>query len=267
LTADPLCVLYVFMSDAPSTAKPAAPSGPQGRTRSAGLLALVRAIIDYGRTLAGALQRQDPPAAPAEVAWRYGTASLAVIIGRVMRGLRIAEALEARLIRGARRLDAADHACINDRVTNRGTDNGPTDRSRAPRPPSPPRPPRWPSDDDADALRDLPSAQEIARRLRNRSIGNVIVDICLDLCIDPSHPLWTAVRHALMHEGGNFPRLVLEPVRRSFGKGLLPPGPIDPDGLMNWLRRTAAEAVGDAAPRGDGGRVRAGTGPPLPAAA
>jgi hypothetical protein len=202
-------------------APPADPPRPADGARPPGrgvrLLGLVGKLIDYGRNVAAALQRRNTPDAPPAIAWIFGATSLALIIARVTRAIRIAEVLQVRLTRGARRLDAHEPLPPLPRPS--------AARARATRPAAP-RPPRWPGDD-ADALRNLPSAREIARLLRNRSIGDVIVDICNDLCIGTSHPLWREIMEAVRNENGNVVRLVFKPLRRTAASGL--PAPDWPD--------------------------------------
>jgi hypothetical protein len=231
------------MPDAPTDAMPAQPADPDRPaqaaappTRTGRLLGLVGRLVDYGQSLLTALRQRNTQDAPPEVAWVFSTASLALIIARLTRGLRIAEVLQTRLIRGARRRDASEPPLPPLRL--------PSARPRAAGP-AKPRPPRWPSDD-ADALNNLPSAQEIARRLRHRSIGDVITDICNDLGIGPSHPLWREVQAAVRDENGSAVRLIMVPFQKRLAAGvpapdpaLYPPGPNWP---LNTLLGSAATA-------------------------
>ncbi len=66
-------------------------------SRASGLLGLVRQLIDYGRQLAATLRSNPHP---------FGASDIALILARITRGLLRAEALEARIIRTAARLDA-----------------------------------------------------------------------------------------------------------------------------------------------------------------
>ena len=76
---------------------PAAEAAPDPKpSRASGLLALVRALIDYGRHLATTFRSNPHP---------FGAADIALILARITRGLLRAEALEARIIRNAARLD------------------------------------------------------------------------------------------------------------------------------------------------------------------
>ncbi len=182
------------MSAEPHTAAPAASAGPQdqGATRRGRLLGLVRRILGYGRDLVATLQRQNAPTPATDVARRFGTFNLALIIARITRGLALAERLESRLERTP--------------PTRTDAQPAPTPARSAPRPPRPPTP--TPSEDDTALLRALPSAEEISARVRNRPVGAVIVDICRDLGIDASHELWPDIRDAIIQFGGSLSRML-----------------------------------------------------------
>jgi hypothetical protein len=150
----------------------------------------VRRIIDHGRDLIATLQRQNTPTPSAPLARRFASFDLALIIARITRGLRLAVALEARLVRT------------------------PPAQARPPRPPShSPRPrtrgTRPQPDDDDPTLATLPSAEAIAARIRHRSAGAVLVDICRDLGIDTTHPFWPAIRDAIIAHNGRLARIVI----------------------------------------------------------
>ncbi len=183
----------MFMNAEPHAAEPAESAGPQdqGTTRRGRLLGLVRRILDYGRDLVATLQRQNAPAPAADVARRFGTFNLALIIARISRGLALAARLESRLERTPPTRISVESA-----------------RSCPPRPRSPRPPTPSPAEDDAALLRALPSAEEISARVRNRPIGAVIVDICRDLGIDASHELWPDIRDAIIQFGGNLSRML-----------------------------------------------------------
>jgi hypothetical protein len=52
--------------------------------------------------------------------------------------------------------------------------------------------------------------------VRRRPIGAVIADICRDLGILPSHPLWRDVARAMLEYGGSPARLVSDLIDRAF---------------------------------------------------
>ena len=170
------------------TATEAAPDSkptPSGR-----LLALVRALIAFGRQAAHSLSRNYPTLSANDIA---------LILRRIARGLMRAEALEARIIRGAPWLDAEP-----------GPRRAPSQR----KPPSAPTP--RPANMTDLLLNALPTAEEIAAEVRRRPIGDVIADICRDIGLMPCEKLWRAVRNAIMFHGGSTVRLVSDGVCRAF---------------------------------------------------
>ena len=175
--------------------EPTTPTPDRAPRVADGLVALVRRMAAFGRELLDTLQRGNTgfPSLPA--ARNFGTISLALIIARITRGLMIAQALEDRLLR--RRPRRAEPA-------ERTTPAGP----RAPRGPRPP-----PIDDEAELRGKLPSAKEIADRIRHRPIGAVIADICRDLGIRPQHPEWEEIKLAIIVHCGNLVRLLMHWLR------------------------------------------------------
>jgi len=172
-----------------------APADPQP-SRAGRLLGLVRRLIDYGRQLATTLRINPPP---------FSAGDIALLLARITRGLLRAEALEARVIRDTARLDA---------------------EPAPPRAPSHRRSPPAPATD-ASASREavvpgldpgicLPTSEQIAAEVRRRPIGAVIADICRDLGITPSHPLWPELRDLMIRYRGNLANLVMDLVDRAF---------------------------------------------------
>ena len=82
-----------------------------------------------------------------------------------------------------------------------------------PRVQSAPRAKRDPDADDPPPD-PLPSVEEIARMIRNRPVGDVIVDICRDFGIAANHPLWREVYDALLFYTGSVIRLARVIVNR-----------------------------------------------------
>ena len=182
-------VPYTFMSAERPAAELTPAPGPQnqGKNRCGPLITLVRRIIDHGRDLIAALQRQNTPTPSTPLARRFGSFDLALIIARITRGLLLATALESRLLR------APPARPRPPRAPSRSA------RTRAPRPQPQP---------DSDLLANMPSAEAIAAQIRSRSAGAVIVDICRDLGIDTTHPLWPAIRDAIIGHNGSLARMV-----------------------------------------------------------
>jgi hypothetical protein len=172
-------------------------------SRSARLLDLVRKLIQHGRELSATIRRRaftDPDS----VRCCFGTTDIAQILASISRGLHRANALEARIVRNAARLDAAPA--------------GPDALGAAsPRRPRTPRPAAAaPATDQVDPrLARLPTPEQIAADVRRRPIGAVIADICRDLGVMPSHPLWRELQLAIMRHGGNPARLAMDLTRRA----------------------------------------------------
>jgi hypothetical protein len=166
------------------------PAAPKPN-RFSGLLALVRQLIDYGRHLAITLRSNPHP---------LGAGDIALILARITRGLLRAEALEARLIRSAARPDAAP-----------APPRAPSHR-RSP----PARATAQPTDTTQSRLAHLPTPEQIAAEVRRRPIGAVIADICRDLGIMPSHPLWRELQLVIIRHGGSLARLVKDILDRAF---------------------------------------------------
>jgi hypothetical protein len=166
----------------------------------AALLDLVRKLIDYGKELAATLDQRTADN-PYFAVLTFGTNDLALILARITRGLQRAAALEARLVR----------ACGRAR---------PDHRARPQRPIAPPTPavPRQPGARASAPRVRTPPAQLTAEQQiaadRRRPIGAVIADICRDLGILPSHPLWRELQHAINAYGGNYARLVIDVIKR-----------------------------------------------------
>ena len=172
-------------------------------SRSGRLLAVIRKLIDYGTALAATI-RQRVAADPLAVTVCFGTADLAVILARIARGLHLAQALEARVLRRAAWLDEEPRRA-------RGQSEA---RPSAVRPFAEPPDPR---------LAHLPTAEQIAAEVRRRPIGAVIADIYRDLGILPSHPLWRDVQQPMSEFGGSLARLLSDILDRAFP---LAPGPV-----------------------------------------
>lgn len=191
------------MSAAPANTHDAKDPAPRDPERGR-LLGLVRKLIDYGCELVATLRNHGSETPPLRIARHFGAVSVALIITRITRGLMIAAALEARLRRPTPRVVART----------------PSAEPRAKRAPNRPR-----IDEEAELHGDLPSAREIAARIRKCKTGAVIVEICRDLGIDTLHPLWRDIRDAIMFHGGrmaNMMKIWMRRSARSVGLPLLP---------------------------------------------
>ena len=216
-------------AEAPTLPAQPAPAAAEQPTRSGRLLSLVRRLIDYGRELAATI-RQRTATEPVFALSCFGTIDLAVIFTRIARGVQRANALEARVLQRAAQLDA-------------GPRRGQA-RSAA-------KPPAAPRAAEADpSLAGLPTAAQIAAEVRRRPIGVVIGDICRDLGILPSHPLWREVERAILEYGGSTARLVIHMLRQMFLGGQSP---------TQFVRAAIQRLSLPLQPQG-------GTGPPEPVA-
>ncbi|HME25048.1 MAG TPA: hypothetical protein VKI44_27600 [Acetobacteraceae bacterium] len=62
----------------------------------------------------------------------------------------------------------------------------------------------------------MPTPEQIAAEVRRRPIGAVIADICRDLGIMPSHPLWQELHVVIIRYGGSVANLVKGILARAF---------------------------------------------------
>ena len=169
----------------------AAPSG------TARLLGLVRMLMDYGFELVCTLQRRGAAndVSVSAMTRPFGTRNFALILARITRGLRLAGALEERLMR---------------RPVAEEKKPASTPSPRQPRParPAAARPAARRHIEDPDPrLALLPTSEQIAADIRRRPVGAVIADICRDLGILPGHKLWRELSLAIIDHGGSLVRL------------------------------------------------------------
>jgi hypothetical protein len=181
--------------DTEPTIQPAATDQP---SRAGHLLDLVCRLIDYAKDLAATFQQSGVTTGLADYARNFGTADIALILARITSGLLRAQALEARLVRGA------SHPDVEAR----------------PKLPSSPRTPRTapaarPASDSPHLVH-LPTPEWIAAEVHRRPIGAVIADICRDLGIMPNHPLWRELSLVIIRHGGNLATLFKDICRRLF---------------------------------------------------
>ena len=204
-------------------------TGTDAPTRTARLLTLVRLLIDYGRQLAATLQQRTSATNLADVTRHFGTIDIGAILARITRGLLRAAAIEARLVSRPVREPAT--------LT---TLTAPS-----------PRQPRAAQPEDGSAaaaeprIARLPTPGDIAAEIRRRPAGAVLADICRDLGIVASHPLWRELSRAIISNGGNLTTLFKDIADR-LGSLIRPPAAAQPAGSAPILPST----------------VRPGTGPP-----
>jgi len=211
----------MFVNAAPATSDPAADLAQRDPERGR-VLGIVRSLIAFGRDLVATLQSRNAPTPPPGIARRFGGVTLALIIARITRGLMIAAALEQRLLHPKPRTPAQAQPTA----------------PRSPRKSPAPRQPRI--DEEAELLGKLPSAREIARRIRNRKTGAVIAEICRDLGIACDHPLWREINKAIIHHGGNTVPLLRIWFSRARQASHIPPTP-EEEAQFDAFMATAAQ--------------------------
>jgi hypothetical protein len=188
--------------DRPAQDRPA--GGTDASSYTWHLIGLVRRIIDYGKQLAGALQQRAPAANLDDVTRGFGAIDIALILANITRGLLRAAALEARLIDRAAR-----------QATARQPAEGPASANApSPRRPRAAQPAALPADEADSRLAHLPTPAAIAADIRRRTVGAVLADICRDLGILPSHPLWRELSLAVIGNGGGLRTLYRDMVER-----------------------------------------------------
>ena len=182
------------------TAEAPAPTPTTEPTRVGRLLDLVRKLIDYGKELATALRHHSATIDLAAATRPFGTRDIALILARIT-------------------LWPATVPAHSKREWFATPPAWTPHPARAPRPPSrsPLRPrAHRPRLRPIARLAYLPTPEQIAAEVRRRPIGAVIADICRDLGIMPSHPLWREVQMAMIRYGGSLANLVRDLIHQSF---------------------------------------------------
>lgn len=193
LTNAVLYVLILFMPDALAAPLPAAQLSRSGR-----LLVLVRKLIEHGKEFTTTVRKQAFTD-PRSLRSAFGTADIAQILASVARALHRADALEARIVRNAARIDAGS------------------------RPPgtSAPRRPRavpaamTPTVEAKPPIARLPTPSRIVAEVHGQRIGAVLADICRDLGLLPCIPPWQEVWFTVDDHGGSSLRMWRETANRA----------------------------------------------------
>ncbi len=189
------------MSAEPNSSTPTSP-GPatDTPTRAGRLLSIVRKLIDYGKELVASLNHRPETTDLRPVMRAFGTRDIARILARITCGLLRAEALDDKIRHNAARLDAPPQPNPQPAASARSS--------------SAPRPPRDRQLGPDLAPLSLPTPEQIAAKVRCQPIGAVIADICRDLGICPSHPLWRELQALIQEYRGNYASLVIEILNR-----------------------------------------------------
>jgi hypothetical protein len=205
-------------------------------SRTGRILGFLRKLIHYGKEVAGVLRPHasapDPVIVARDFGTHFGTHDIALILARITRGLLLAVALQARLIRDFARKQKQSPAPI------------PSPRRPRPARPAAARAPRRAQDDPASLLTRMPTAEEIAAQIRRRPVDAVIADICSDLGIVTTNPLWRELRDVVSFSGASFRRLIRDLFKRTTAAYPVPP----PPGQPPPLRPSFAAAFGTGPP-------------------
>ncbi len=204
------------MQGAHAITQPTDTTKPPGILGGSGaqLLAAVRALIVISHELLDSLADGATQFSKFALFRRFSTLDLALIVARVRRALLLATALEKRLVRGGRRIG-------QQRPESRPCAAA---RPRASAQPARPRRARdWmfrfdAAADDTAVLAGLPTAQDIAERIRRQPIGRVLQDICTDLGIGSDHPLWPLLYQAITYRGGSVTYMLQVHAERSLSR-------------------------------------------------
>jgi hypothetical protein len=184
---------------------PAAPGQDQPSSPSGKLRSLIRKLIDCARGCLHALQHPAPAAPPA-----LPPGIVTLLIARLTRGLARATALEARVAELAPRLDrpareeapaaaaAVAAASLSETPAPAAQESAARTRKK----------PRAAGAAPASLAAAIPSAEQIAAEVRRRPIGEVLADICADIGITCTHPLWPELQEAIVAYGGRYDRLL-----------------------------------------------------------
>ena len=174
------------------------PCGSDTPTSTGRLLGLVRALIDYGRQLAGTLQQRTSATNLADVTRHFGTIDIGEILARITRGLLRAAALETRLDQRLPTCHAAPAAVSapSHRQPRTAPQVDPSASAAKPR------------------IIRLPTPAEIAAQVRRRPIGAVLADICRDLGITTDHKLWRELTLAIIANDGSLASLTKDIFKR-----------------------------------------------------
>ena len=192
------------MSAALAPSPPPTQDATNPPARLARVLGLIGCLIAFGRGLADKFRKPAPGLDPRDFRYRaglFGTSDVATILLRIARGLRRAAALEALLLARARRGRDLETAAV---------------RISRPRVPSaePGQPYRTLGLDPRakrPALPLEPTDEEIAADMRRRPVGALIVEICLDLGVQPGElgrDMHQELTDSVIFYGGNLFRLL-----------------------------------------------------------
>jgi hypothetical protein len=196
-------------------------------SRTGRLLTLVRTLIAYGRHLAAGLQRTSATDLT-DITRHFGSVDIGEILARITRGLLRAAALEARLLSRPIR-EPATLATLTAPSPRQPRAAQPVDETAAAGEPR---------------IAHLPTPGDIAAEIRGRPAGAVLADICRDLGIVASNPLWWELSLAIISYGGNLAPLVKD-IGKRLGVWLInPPAAAHPAGPAPYLPSVLVPGTG-----------------------
>jgi hypothetical protein len=230
------------MSDEPTNpAQNAAPPGENPHTAVPGkpslaarLLTVIRTLVDIGQKRLAAIRDQKLSTGEVhDTGHAFGTFNLSVIVARLLRGLRLADALERRVIASAARID--------------GPKRSPRPYvQRVSRPPRKPKPSE--AEDNAALLARMPTEQEIAAMVRRRPIALILGDICADLGIGPGHPHWQQAWRELRSAMAAYPGQVQRHFKRAMRRAANAYQEVVEGLAPNWTFYSMSEQISGAGP-------------------
>jgi hypothetical protein len=182
---------------------------------------MVRKLIAYGTALASTLKQRTANTDLRLIMHSFATDDIAEIFARIARALHIAAALEAKLLTYAgppeRPMPAVREPWFCRMPAGapgeQPVEPGPSVRSLAEGvlPEDGSAGSVAPGEDRMETgLARIPSAEELAKMLRTRSIGAIIADICLGLWIRTGDTEWRDLFMVLLDNGGNPHRMFVE---------------------------------------------------------
>ncbi len=233
-------------ADVPDTPGPASPPDPpQDQPGTpvpeyiAAVLYAVRILLGYGRHLLRTVHRRAAAPTFPTIAAAFGTANLSTILAHLNRGIQRAAALERFLL--ARAATGRDIEI----VTRRTPTDEPQPVPASPQPEQPvaqpaarkaaPRqslPPGW---DDPELF--MPTAQDLDRQVRRRTVGRTITDICGDLAVVPGFctpAFWNGIFELMHYFGGSVETVMREKTRRE--QAFIQEQDKKIDSTWDWLR-------------------------------
>ena len=199
-------------------------TGADAPSRNGRLLTLVRTLVAYGRAPRGRAATTHLRDRPRDITRHFGVVDIGEIVARITRGLLRAAALEARLVSRPIR-EPATLATLTAASPRQPRAAQPADGSAAAGEPRFAR---------------LRTPGDIAAEIRRRPAGAVLADICRDLGIVPSNPLWRKSSAAIISYGGNLAALLGDIFDRHGLLLIRPPATAHPAGPAPLLPSTVA---------------------------